>query len=280
MNMRKITSLTMLISFVFLATTSVILYIVPYGRVAYWSEWRLWGLSKTQWGDLHLNLGVLLLMAGALHIYYNWKAIVAYLKDRARRVKVFTLHFNVALAISCVVIIGTYLKVPPMKTIVEFSESIKEASARKYGEPPYGHAELSSLKTFTERLGLDLAKSIALLKDHGIKLNDGPRQTILEIAKQNGLTPQQVYEIIKPAEVSKTGTIFPKFPPPGFGTKSLHEICQNFGLDLPLIIGYLEAKGLKVKGNHTIKEIAKRNGLESMTVFEIIRSAAISSQER
>jgi len=68
MNMRKITSLTMLISFVLLVLTSVILYIVPQGRVAYWADWHLLGLSKSQWGNLHINLGFLFLLAGFLHL--------------------------------------------------------------------------------------------------------------------------------------------------------------------------------------------------------------------
>ncbi len=73
MKLRKITSLTALLSFVFLTLTSLILFIVPHGRVAYRSDWRLWGLSKTQWSDLHINIGFLFLIAIFVHIYYNWK---------------------------------------------------------------------------------------------------------------------------------------------------------------------------------------------------------------
>ena len=96
MKLRKITSLTMLVSFVFCILTSVVLYILPHGRVAYWADWSLWGLSKTEWDGLHINLGVLLLLAGLLHIYYNWKPITAYLKDKTRNLKVFTIEFNIA----------------------------------------------------------------------------------------------------------------------------------------------------------------------------------------
>jgi len=35
-NIRKITAMTMFVSFILLVLTSVILYIVPHGRVAYW----------------------------------------------------------------------------------------------------------------------------------------------------------------------------------------------------------------------------------------------------
>lgn len=69
MNLRRTASLTALVSFVLEIVTSVILYIVPHGRVAYWSDWRMWGLSRTQWADLHINLGVLFLIAVVIHAW-------------------------------------------------------------------------------------------------------------------------------------------------------------------------------------------------------------------
>lgn len=48
--------------------------------MAYWADWRMGGLSKTQWGDIHINVGLLFLLALGLHIYYNWKPLMANLK--------------------------------------------------------------------------------------------------------------------------------------------------------------------------------------------------------
>ena len=80
--MRKITSLTAALTFIIVILTSIILYIVPHGRVAYWADWHLWGLSKDDWGNIHINTGLLFLIALLLHTYYNWKSLMAYLKDR------------------------------------------------------------------------------------------------------------------------------------------------------------------------------------------------------
>ena len=148
MNIRKVTSMTMLVSFIFLVMTSILLYIVPHGRVAYWSDWHLWGLTKGEWGNLHINLGFLFLFAGLFHIFYNWSPIKSYMKNKSRELRVFTPSFNVALLLSVVVGVGTYLEIPPMSTVINFSESIKDRASEKYGEPLYGHAELSSLKFF------------------------------------------------------------------------------------------------------------------------------------
>src|SRR6056297_2992323 len=100
MHMRRITSLTALISFVLLILTSLVLYIVPSGRVAYWAGWKLWGLSKEDWGAVHINLGLLLLLSMILHIYYNWTPLTSYMKDKAKQVRVFTLEFNLSLMIA------------------------------------------------------------------------------------------------------------------------------------------------------------------------------------
>jgi hypothetical protein len=97
---KRIVPLTAFLSFVLVILNSVALYISPHGRVAYWVDWRFLGLSKTQWADQHIIVGLLFLIALLLHIYYNWNPIVAYLKSKARKIKVFTPDFNIALALT------------------------------------------------------------------------------------------------------------------------------------------------------------------------------------
>jgi len=169
MNIRKIVSLTSALAFLVMLLTSIILYIVPHGRIAYWSDWRLWGLSKTQWGDIHINTGLLFLIALSLHIYYNWKPIVNYLKGKTKKIKIFTKDFNIAAALVLICILGTYFSIPPFSSILNISADIKDSAVECYGEPPYGHAELSSLKTFTKKMNLDVNECISMLKKEGIE---------------------------------------------------------------------------------------------------------------
>ena len=111
--MRKATSLTLLISFIPLILTSVILYIAPEGRVAYWADWHLLGLSKTQWSDIHINLGFLFLAAGLIHLWLNWRPILAYLKNKAKELVVFTPAMWVALLLNLVFLVGTLAYILP-----------------------------------------------------------------------------------------------------------------------------------------------------------------------
>ena len=96
--------------------------------------------------------------------------------------KVFTPDFNVALIITVIVALGTYFMVPPFSWVITLSEKIKDGAAVKYGDPPYGHAELSSLKTFTQKLNLDLATSMGLLELAGYPAEDD-QVTLASLAK-------------------------------------------------------------------------------------------------
>ena len=278
--MRKITSMTMLVSLVLLVLNSIVLYVVPEGRVAYWADWRFWGLTKIEWGDQHVTIGFLFIAAGLLHLYYNWAAIKNYMKNRLKEIRVFTLPFNVGLLITALVTVMTYFHVPPVNMILELGAHFKEAGAEKYGEPPYGHAELSSLKMFTKKEGIDLDEAMALLQQKGLAVR-GPDQTLLAISQDNGMTPQQVYAVIKPAaralETPQAGNVpaFPDEPKPGFGRKTLEQVCTELKLEYATVAKGLQAKGVTVEAGKTIHEIAEASGKEPMEIFEAMRAVVL-----
>ncbi|MBE0586253.1 MAG: DUF4405 domain-containing protein, partial [Desulfofustis sp.] len=254
-----------------LILNSIVLYIVPEGRVAYWADWRFLGLTKTEWGNQHVTVGFLFILAGLLHVYYNWAAVKSYLKNKMKEIKVFTLPFNVGALVTVLVAVMTYFQIPPVSLVIDLGNHFKEAGAEKYGEPPYGHAELSSLKMLCQKEGFDLDKALALLEQQGVQ-GAGGEQTILAIAQNNGLTPQQIYRIIQPAKQKAANAVssFPDAPMPGFGRKTLDQICTEFTLDCPAIVTGLQATGLKVEAGKTIHEIAEDNGLETMQIFEAV----------
>lgn len=276
MNMRKITSMTMLLSLVVLTVNSIILYMVPEGRIAMWADWKFLGLTKGEWDAQHITVGVLFLIAGVLHIYYNWKPILAYMKNKTRQIRIFTGSFNVALVLTVIFVVGTYYNIPPMSTILHISESVKDSGTVKYGEPPYGHAESSSLKMFAKRENLDIEKSMELLTEAEIKVN-GPQDTLKEIASVNNRSPQQIFEIIKPAQNTIEEEIvarIPDAPDSGWGKKKLSEACDEYGLELEDIIAKLDDKGVVAEAEMNIKEIAGANDIDPMGVFEAIHEIA------
>jgi len=274
MAIRKITSLTALLSFIALVTTSIVLFVVPQGRVAYWADWHLWGLDKTEWGNIHINLGCLFLISIGLHTYYNWKAILNYLK-KSRKLRLFTPEFNAALALTTLFVVGTYWEAPPFRWILTANEALKTSAAGKYGEPPYGHAELSSLKSFANRTGLETTESLARLKAAGIVV-ENDAQTLADIARTNHLSPRQVYLAMKPSETVSAGpqTSLPLSPPSGTGNRSLIDICREYDLDLSQLTAKLEQMNLAIKAEDSIKEIAAVNHISPFDLYDKIRAVA------
>lgn len=277
MNLRRITSLTAMLSFIVMILTSIILYIVPQGRVAYWADWRLWGLSKEQWGAIHINVGFLFLFALGLHLYYNWKPVVNYLKNKSKKVSVFTPNFNAALVITLLFVVGTLVEVPPFSTIIGVGDSIKDAAAVKYGEPPYGHAELSSFSTFAKKMGIDAKSSLESLKKSGYRVGS-PEQTLKEIAEENRTSPQQIYKAMVDYSVGnkekKAGVrSMPDSPPAGTGNRTLADICAEYRLDLKKTLRMLKEKNMTADAEMTIKKIGEVNEKSPVDIYEIIKAA-------
>jgi hypothetical protein len=271
MKLRKITSLTALLSFVFLLLTSIILYIVPQGRVAYWADWSLLGLDKTQWGDMHINMGLLFLLSIGLHIYYNWNAIVAYLKDKTRRLKIWTPEFNVAFGLTGVILVGTLAAVPPFDWPLVFNAHLKDAAAAKYGEPPYGHAELSRLDQFTRNTGLSLPDAVAALKAGGIRL-DSDQETLQTIARNNGRSSQEIYQIMQGTQAPGTAAM-PAAAPPGTGKKTLADLCQVYALSVSDVVRAMKDNGLEASPELTLKEIGAKNGVSPTDIYAVVRQS-------
>jgi hypothetical protein len=280
MKIKKITSLTAALSFLIMVLTSFILYIVPQGRIAYWADWHLWGLTKEQWGNIHINTGILFLITLGFHTYYNWKPIVSYLKDKAKKIKLFTKEFNIALILTFLVIVGTYLEIPPFSSILAISDSIKDKAAEKYGEPPYGHAELSSVKTFTKKMGIDLKESMKRLKEAGYTV-EGETQTLSDIAKQNKVSPQQIYLTIKPlggksVVLTAMAGKLPDSPPAGTGNMTLADLCSQYNLNMKIVIRDLAKEGIQASEDLTIKKIAEENQMSPIDIYESIKIIALN----
>ena len=272
MSLRRIVSLTLFLSIAMMLTTSIILYIVPQGRIAYWGDWTLGGLTKTHWGNLHTNSGLLMLIAGSFHIYYNWRPVTSYMKNKARAFRLFTPNFNAALGVVAVVAALTLLEVPPLVWIQDLGEFIKDDAATKMGEPPYGHAEESGLRIFLRNVGLDQEVAKANLAAAGIEAND-PEVIIADLAHDNGLSPRALFEVMKgPEDQSPTGPKpIPTSMPMGTGKLTLEAFCQTYNRDVAGAVKILAGAGVKADPEHLLKDIAAANEMEALDLLDILR---------
>jgi len=77
--LRKYVSLFLFYTLIAMTISGIVLYIMPHGRVAYWTGWRFLGLDKDQWDSLHTIFGFLMIFFGIWHVILNWNSIVNYL---------------------------------------------------------------------------------------------------------------------------------------------------------------------------------------------------------
>jgi hypothetical protein len=274
MNLRKTVSLTTLLSFVLLLITSVVLYVTPQGKVAFWANWKMMGLDKEQWGAMHTNIGILFIVAGLVHTFINGKAIAAYLKNKTRKFRLFTMDFNVALAITLAVALLTLWELPPLNSVQHYNASLKDAAAQKYGDPPYGHAEASTLSTFCQRIGLDLDQAIKNLNEAGLK-NISASATLADMSNANKIPPQELYNLMAPVseKTSEQETHIQKNGGMGFGKKTLKSVCTENGLDVATVLETLVQEGIQAAPDQSIRDIADSTGIAPSDLRQLILPA-------
>jgi hypothetical protein len=237
MKTRKVISLISLVSFVIMSYSGLMLFFCPHGRVAYWTGWKLFGLSKEQYGELHTSFMVLFLVSVIWHIVLNWTPIVNYLKNRNRELKIFTPDLNMALVLGVVFAVGTLAGLPPFGQFFWAQENIKDYWEHRDGSPPWGHAEKNTLSRFSrglvdwERLEhgrlitLDPAGALAALQAAGLSV-ESKGEIMLDIAGNNDTTPQALMAILlaaaTPAESAGHGQ-----PTTGEATESARATGQG-----------------------------------------------------
>ncbi|WP_456426504.1 DUF4405 domain-containing protein [Desulfurobacterium sp.] len=245
-NSRVFVSLFLFYTLVVLIISSVVLYIMPYGRVAYWSGWRLLGLSKDQWEAVHVISGIGMVILAVWHTILNWKPLKNYLVKRESFV-------SAVVVVICTA--ATIAGLPPFSTIINIEQEIKKSWERRLPAAPLPHAELMTLKELCLKDDIPLQTVLSVLHQNGISAS--PDETLKEIAENNHLTPARVYNLIKRA-VRRTYTTGMRV---GFGRMTLKEACLMNGLTVDECMEKLQKKGIVALPDETLRSIAAKNGV-------------------
>jgi len=276
---RSLTAFIVTWAFGILTITGLILYVVPQGRVAFWTNWSLMGLSKEQWADVHMMFGGIFIVAGIFHLYYNWKPFKKFLAERVKgRLKVKQ-EFVIAMAFSVIIAMMSVFYIPPISWVFDLNAMLKDSWVTSPElEPPFGHAEEVSLAGISRRMGLDLDKSVAALKLKGYKFT-GPQDSLEKIATANGITPMAVYEVIRhyevpPVPVPVSGMTIEevenRYAGTGLGRNTLVEVCEKIELAIATCTERLSAKGYEVSTQEKLKEAADRYEINPIDVLKML----------
>jgi len=124
--LRKITSFLLLFSFIIMVTSGVAEFISPFGRLSMMIKWEMLGLDKMRWQALHIIFMMVFTLAGLFHIYLNIKPIKSYLKNRSRKMVIFTKEMSIALLITVGLFYGTVQKFEPLEKFVKLNKSFND----------------------------------------------------------------------------------------------------------------------------------------------------------
>lgn len=227
MSLKKVTSLLMLLAMLIMSFTGIILFIAPPGRIANWANWEILSITKELSGQIHTSFMIVFIIATILHIYYNWKPMLSYMKNKTKQFVFFTKEMLASLTVVTFVLISTIIETPPISNFLEFGEKIKNSWEKQYGTAPYSHAELSSLASFTKKLGFDLEKSKDVLNSNNITFKE--EQSLSQIAKENKVSPNFIYQVLK-KNFEKDGRKI--IPLTGLGKKRVEEVAVTLEISV------------------------------------------------
>lgn len=189
--LKKATSLTLALSGLVMLVTSVVLYFGPAGHVGHFCRWSFWHLSRHHWGALHLNSGILFCLAMIVHVWLNFRLLVAYVKKQKKGGPAIV----VSLILTLYVCIGGYFELPPMGQFLDIARSFRIDSIQKYGSPPYGAAARFPALHIARYMGWDPQQSQAQLRQNSIML-DTPDQTLSDLAQKNHTSIGRLLDIM------------------------------------------------------------------------------------
>ena len=194
--LRIFISLLIAFSGLVMILSGLVLYVVPEGRVAYWTNWKLLGLTKTDWGSVHTNLSLVFFIALFFHLYYNWRVLKAYLKDRVRQTFALRRELAAALALGLVVVFGSIAALPPFSQVMDLGATAKKTwYAGEDVLPPFPHAELMPLRELAKKIDLNLPGMLEVLAEKGYPADSG-EASLKDLADRHDTSPMQVFEVM------------------------------------------------------------------------------------
>ena len=286
-NWRSFISVLTALSFIGMAFTGVILFVVPPGRIANWTGWTLIGLTKNEWISLHDWFSIIFVAASVIHLYLNWKPFVSYFKSKATKAFALRGEWAAALVVCAVIFAGSLSDIRPFSSLLAWNESIKHSWESPQQRAPIPHAELMSLGELAKQVpDVDLETMLGNLKAAGIKAESGDI-VLGELAEAYNMTPVRLYNIAlgqsgpgrgyggrgggggQYAE-SEDGGGHGGGPGRGFGKMTLKQYCEQMGLDVNTAVKKLQDAGIKTGPDMTIRGIADSAGKHPSEIRDII----------
>ncbi|WP_457629433.1 DUF4405 domain-containing protein [Oceanithermus sp.] len=203
----------------FLVLSGLVLYVAPSGRVAKTTDWNLLWLDKGQWEAVHTVMGFAFLVLAGLHLKYNWRSVLAYMRRKSQEAFRWRWEFVWASLVALVLLWAAILDLPPVAQVMRFGSSVDsfwEERGRERGffvvdeedvhpeegekveeavaTPKRGYGKLS-VAELAKQEGVSVEEALARLARHGAAAEPG--DNLLALSGRTGFTPSELAAIVR-----------------------------------------------------------------------------------
>lgn len=252
-------------SFIIILITGIVLYLTPSGRVAHWTNWKLFGFTKGDWEAIHVIFTLLFSILSIFHLFtINWKLFWSYLKIKSIKGINKKKEFYLSTIATILIFLGVIYSVPPFSSIIDYGDYLTESWDTEKTAPPIPHAELLTLNELVKQLEESTIEKItSKLNAKNINFNNA-EETLLEIGELNNLSPIEIYNIIaKKSQEESSGS--------GLGKKTIETFAKENNKGIDEVLHILKTNHIKAKKGQTLREIATENNIGTREVRDLIQ---------
>lgn len=270
-NFRGFVSLYIALSFLIISISGLMLYLAPPGRIAHWSNWTFGALSKGQWQAIHTVFSILFIVMAAFHLYFNWKPIIAYFKEKVQTHLRMRREFLFASTAVVGILALTLLQLPPFQPIMDLSESLTNSWSSEEVEPPIPHAELMTINELSIQLQMQPNIVRSQLQTAGIELTEDNSVIIQDIADANDISPASLYQNITLPGGEQAVEHSASSGGAGYGRMTVAQLAEKVNVPAQQAIDRLSAEGIDATARSNIRELSNDNNLLPIEMVEIIQ---------
>lgn len=225
--LRAMTSVLISCASLMLLLSGIVLFLAPPGRIANWNGWNVLGIGKHGWGGLHVWFAVIFLGASVLHVFYNWRVLMAYFKHRHSRRLAFRMEWAVAMLICVGVFAGTRAGVVPFSSLLKLGGCGGNESESGGGRGGGGGH-----------------------RGQGLSPTGAVQSCDASVVPSNGTA-------------QATGGFHGGGPGGGggMGRRTLADVCATEKVDIQQALARLQARGMTATAEQTLRDIATANQL-------------------
>lgn len=194
-NYRKLTSLSLLISFIFISFSGIILYMAPEGSASRWINWTVLSMDKSDWEAQHTLFTYLFLIFTIIHVFvFNRKQLFRFMINKTGIL--ISTELIISLSILILLFIANIDDSRVLRWVYKKGNVVSEWWLPDKDIPVKDADKIKFYEFVNQYTDCSNQEAIKSLKSHDISVADTTK-TLYQIAVKNDTSPREIYNILK-----------------------------------------------------------------------------------